>query len=161
LLVARSPGAALGYAIDLPAGWTLARAAVPGLVEIRDDRRAARLRLWTRRAWDAGGRDVAIAPRVDGTTVRIALDAAAASAWPVTVDSEWTDAGEMTIPRYGHTATMLPDGRVFLAGGDSPKLGLTEIYDPRTATFTSAAAMSRPRAQHTATLLPSGRVLLA
>jgi hypothetical protein len=161
LLIVRAPQATLGYALDLPRGWTLARSAVPGLVEARDERRAARVRLWMRRAWDASGRDVPIAPEVEGARVRVRLDASQVTEWPVVVDPEWTDAGELTIPRYGHTATLLPDGRVLIAGGDTARLGLTEIFDPRTATFTSATPMSRPRAHHTATRTLDGRVLLA
>jgi len=64
----------------------------------------------------------------------------------------------------GHTATLLPDGKVLLAGGESEDFGrfsIAELYDPSTDTFTAIANMTTPRAGHTATLLPNGTVLLA
>lgn len=162
LVIAETPGVTIAYDLDLPRGFSLHRAAAPGLVEVRDARSSARLRLWVKRAWDAGGREIPVEPIVEGRArVRVALDEARVSAWPVVVDPEWTPATQMTIPRYEHTATTLPDGKILIAGGDVPKLGLTEIYDPRTGTFTSSAAMSRRRANHTATLLPNGKVVIA
>jgi hypothetical protein len=69
--------------------------------------------------------------------------------------------------RAGHSATMLADGRVLLAGGyyeSSPGvLNVTsgaEIYDPATAHFTATGSMLVPRAEHAALRLPDGRVLV-
>ncbi len=72
-------------------------------------------------------------------------------------------AGKMIAARYGHTATMLPDGKVLIVGGKnaSSVLSSAEIYDPATGKFTLAAEMGTPRYGHTATLLPDGRVLIA
>ena len=64
----------------------------------------------------------------------------------------------------GHTATLLPNGKVLLAGGASADFGtfsIAELYDPSTDTFTATANMTIARAGHTATLLPDGTVLLA
>ena len=71
----------------------------------------------------------------------------------------------MTAPRFGHTATLLQNGKVFITGGMS-RQGVsqptTEIYDPATARFTAAATLPSARTWGaTATLLPDGKVLLA
>jgi hypothetical protein len=78
--------------------------------------------------------------------------------------------------RFGHTATLLDDGRVLIAGGirrlgaAEEFLATVEVFDPRTgvhAVLTGPDAlplrMAAPagRAFHTATRLPDGRVLLA
>ena len=67
--------------------------------------------------------------------------------------------GSMISRRFGHTATLLPDGRVLIAGGftacviGSPcvKPDHDELYDPATGTFTATFPE----------LLPDGRVLIA
>jgi hypothetical protein len=69
----------------------------------------------------------------------------------------------MTVARKNHTATLLSDGRVFLAGGwDSTGniLPSAELYDSATSTFSSTGSMATGRVGHTATLLPNGKVLL-
>ena len=71
--------------------------------------------------------------------------------------------GSMTTPRAAHTATLLPDGRVFVAGGLGGGSGVasTEVFDPATQTFANASSMSVARTGHTATLLSNGKVLIA
>jgi hypothetical protein len=80
-------------------------------------------------------------------------------------------------PRAGHTATVLEDGRVLLAGGlqarvghESFMLSSAELFDPVTGRIEKAPEMGTgegsafralPRGSHTATRLPGGKVLLA
>ena len=63
--------------------------------------------------------------------------------------------------RCGHTATVLADGKVLLAGGfdDAGVTPTAELYDPATASFTATGAMTIARGGFTATLLPRGDVL--
>ncbi len=74
--------------------------------------------------------------------------------------------GSMADERYGHTATLLRDGRVLVVGGADlmdgiDNLATAELYDPLTGKFTRTGSMARGRAEHTATLLADGRVLIA
>jgi len=74
----------------------------------------------------------------------------------------WAPTGSMSVSRYYHTATLLPDGRVLVSGGsnDSGALGSAEIYDPALGTWSPTPSMSTARLGHTATLLQDGRVLV-
>jgi galactose oxidase-like protein len=78
--------------------------------------------------------------------------------------------GDLTSGRFLHTATLLADGRVLIAGGrmiaganpdDLKTLASAELYDPRTGSFTATGSMRTLRDGHTATLLPDSRVLIA
>jgi Galactose oxidase, central domain len=73
-------------------------------------------------------------------------------------------ANPLVVPRTGHAATVLSDGRVFLTGGrDSAGniVAVSEIFDPATETSTGSATLTTPRYNHTATLLANGRVFVA
>lgn len=74
----------------------------------------------------------------------------------------------LSVPRAYHTATLLTDGTVVLAGGGNssdPSVGefqalsSVEIYNPATKTFSLAASLNFGRGYQTATLLNSGAVL--
>ena len=69
----------------------------------------------------------------------------------------------MTTSRAAHTATLLPDGKVLVAGGftGGNHFASAELFNSATASFKSAANMSVARAGHTATLLSTGKVLIA
>jgi hypothetical protein len=72
-------------------------------------------------------------------------------------------ANPMKAPRYGHTATMLPEGLVLITGGfgSTGAVATTELFDPASGSFAPGASMSVAREGHTATLLDDGRVLIS
>ena len=71
--------------------------------------------------------------------------------------------GAMMSPREAHTATLLLNGTVLLAGGldGTATTASAEIYDPATDTFRSTGTMTTSRAFHTAVALLNGKVLIA
>jgi Bacterial Ig-like domain (group 2)/Kelch motif/Galactose oxidase, central domain len=77
----------------------------------------------------------------------------------------WTVTGSMSTARQDHTATLLPNGTVLVAGGvyyyGLAPLASAEIYNPATGAWTVTGSMSTARWLHTATLLPNGTVLVA
>jgi hypothetical protein len=73
----------------------------------------------------------------------------------------WAATGSMVDARSGHTATLLPDGKVLVAGEDNRDLPSAELYDPRSGTWSATRAMTvRRRHGITATLLLNGKVLV-
>ena len=88
-----------------------------------------------------------------------------ATATIVTAQSSGTfaSASNMTTARSLHSATLLPNGQVLIAGGASTSSGIlasAEIYDPDAVTFRSVGTMTAARRMHTATLLPDDTVLI-
>lgn len=70
----------------------------------------------------------------------------------------------MLEPRSGHTATLLPDGKVLIAGGmrrNQDFYKSAELYDPATGKFQPTGEMNQRRVGHVAVLLRSGKVLIA
>lgn len=76
---------------------------------------------------------------------------------------KWKATGNLQTNREAYTATLLPNGKVLVAGGNSFGMFLSsmELYDPSTQTYSATGTMTVPRAAHTATLLSNGTVLLA
>jgi N-acetylneuraminic acid mutarotase len=67
----------------------------------------------------------------------------------------------MSAARTGHTATLLSNGKVLIAGGyNGSYLASAELYDPAANSFTPVRTMNAARSGHVATLLPNGKVLL-
>lgn len=79
------------------------------------------------------------------------------------ITETWTEASDSGQPRAEHTASLLPNGDVLVAGGSSDigSLNTAEIYQPSAGTWTDTGAMNTGRYAHTATLLPNGRVVVA
>jgi hypothetical protein len=80
--------------------------------------------------------------------------------------ASFSPAGSLAQARNSHTATLLPDGRVFVVGGNvngrgsGRTLSSAEVWEPVTASFGPAGSLIETRTDHTATLLPDGRVLV-
>ena len=76
----------------------------------------------------------------------------------------FTAGATMTASRLFHTATLLNNGTVLIAGGigdGTPEtIALTELFNPSSRTFSPTGSLTSPRSSHTATLLGSGLVLV-
>jgi hypothetical protein len=71
--------------------------------------------------------------------------------------------GKLVTPRGGHTATLLTNGQILIAGGqdsNSKNLSGAELYNPVTGTFAATRDMTLARKGHTASLLNNGMVLI-
>jgi large repetitive protein len=71
----------------------------------------------------------------------------------------WVPSSELREFLLQHTATLLTNGQVLVAGGDN--LSSAELYDPATGLWTATGSLATARGSHTATLLPNGKVLVA
>src|SRR6266478_549599 len=93
----------------------------------------------------------------------IAGPASSQSLSPAYAPFTFATTGSLDTARYRHTATLLPNGKVLVAGGvnSSGSLASAELYDPATGTWTATGDLGGERGLHTATLLPNGKVLVA
>jgi hypothetical protein len=80
----------------------------------------------------------------------------------------WSILPPMSVARVHHTATLLPDGEVLIAGGATTYFGeagsvtaSAEIFNPHSNSWRVIAPMSHPRYVGGAALLNDGRVLVA
>ena len=73
----------------------------------------------------------------------------------------WSDTGDLDSVRFDHTVTLLPNGKVLVAGGEFQAPVVTDLYDPETGTWAATGGLANPRTGHTATLLSNGKVLVA
>ena len=79
----------------------------------------------------------------------------------------FSSTGSLSTSRSGHSATLLTNGKVLVAGGATSSDGFTftalsaaELYDPTAGTFSSTGSLNTARQGHTATLLGGGKVLI-
>ncbi len=80
------------------------------------------------------------------------------------VAKTWTSTGSLAFASFDHALTLLPNGQVLLAGGNSSTSGVlarAELYNPTTGKWSATGKMTRQRSVPTATVLPNGQVLLA
>jgi Galactose oxidase, central domain len=77
--------------------------------------------------------------------------------------SRFNSTGSLQTPRFSHTATLLADGKVLIAGGvgGAGTLATAELFDPSAGTFATTGSMTTERMSHAATLLHNGKVLIA
>jgi hypothetical protein len=79
------------------------------------------------------------------------------------VSGTWSATGKMTTPRHSHTALLLPDGTVLVAGGHAPgdePTDAAELYDPDTGSWTAIENMHAERDAIAAFVLPNGQALV-
>lgn len=101
---------------------------------------------------------------VTGGTTGASTAAISTSETYYPASKRWVSTAQtMNIPRQNHTATLLPDGNVLVAGGSSTGTytNTAEIYIATAAVWRSVGDMPSGRSQHTATLLKNGKVLVA
>ena len=112
------------------------------------------------------------APPTAATSASAPQPSSTTTAGPTTTPSAalavgtWTVTSSMITARAEFTATLLPNGRVLVAGGipdntEQVQLASAELYDPSTGKWSATGSMSTPRSKHTATLLANGKVLVA
>jgi hypothetical protein len=80
---------------------------------------------------------------------------------------KWAATGDLLIAVRGHTATLLPSGRVLVAGGGPEYTAIAQLFDPAAGKWKAAGKMTAAeggsfvsRKFHEATLLPTGKVLI-
>jgi hypothetical protein len=136
--------------VQMSTRWTIAAAAVIGVIVIgglyyvnRPDQSAV------------GGPSPT--PSADPSQPAVVGPSATSIATTPPAPGAWTATGSMTVGHESHTATLLPDGTVLVAGGNS---AATDLYDPASRSWTATGTLIASRRQHTATLLTDGRVLV-
>ena len=90
----------------------------PWLIEATGEQRAGAVR------WE-------LEESKSGAPHRLRLVVAKGLSYPVLIDPSWVPTGSLFTARSRHTATLLPNGKVLVAGGNNgPALSSAELYDP-------------------------------
>jgi hypothetical protein len=100
------------------------------------------------------------------STALLAIGLAASTAITAFASGTFQRTGNMNVARSAHTATLLANGEVLVAGGDNSGFGggwlaSAELYNPATGTWTLTGSMNVPRESHQAVRLQNGQVLVA
>src|SRR5438552_6698243 len=122
----------------------------PWLIEATGEQRAGAVR------WE-------LEERKSGAPLRLRLVVAKGLSYPVLIDPSWVPTGSLGTARTRHTATLLPDGKVLVAGGNHGHAASSsaELYDPATGTWTATGSLGTTRLPHTTTLLRREERLVA
>jgi N-acetylneuraminic acid mutarotase len=88
--------------------------------------------------------------------------------WPAISSAElynpatgtWTATGSINQARLGHTATLLTNGQLLVAGGDDVNGATAELYNPTTGNWANTGSMNTPRRWQYAVLLANGKPLV-
>jgi hypothetical protein len=90
-----------------------------------------------------------------------AIGVVTSTSMPAFASGTFQKTGSMNVARIDHTATLLANGQVLVAGGDNNVPSTAELYNPSTGAWTLTGSMTTVRGNHQAVLLPSGEVLAA
>lgn len=148
-----STAASSSPVVQVPASWT----ATGSMIEARINHTATQL--LDGRVLVAGGVGTAISDTFANILASAELYDPASG--------QWTATGAMLGPRVGHSAALLPDGKVLVVGGGDSSdgnggpLATAEVYDPVSGIWTAAGSTAGAGPGRTATLLGDGTVLVA
>ena len=99
--------------------------------------------------------------RISAIAVAVGLSLAPAAGLTLlqnkAVSGSWTTTGSLNSPRENHSATLLPAGKVLIAGGEnsSGPIPSAELYDPNSGVWAATASLNKAREAFTSTLLPN------
>ena len=101
--------------------------------------------------------------RIPHNTIVLAALVLAMNALALAASGTWSLVASVHTPRDGHTATLLPNGNVVIAGGENNNQALasTEVYSPTTGAWTVSGNLNVARSNASALLLANGSVLMA
>ena len=87
----------------------------------------------------------------------------AMNAFALAASGTWTGTASLHTARDGHTATLLPNGNVVIAGGENNNqtVSSSEVYSPTFDSWTASGNLNVARSNASAVILPNGQVLIA